>query len=165
MQNTNKFEEFVSKTTKIMNYIACGGIVAVMMLVVLNIILRAVFNKPILGTYEYTCFLTTVVIGCSIAFCALNDGHISINYVMEKIQRRKQNIVRIITNAVSLFFIGILTWSLFAYAQKLWSNGELSLTTQTPFYIFVYITAVGFIMFCLVILVKMIRAVKGVISK
>ena len=67
----DKCEKFVGKVTQFLDQIAGLAILAVVLLVVSNIILRTIPGiNPILGTYEYVGFLTVIVIGLAIAHCA-----------------------------------------------------------------------------------------------
>ncbi|NLC69344.1 MAG: TRAP transporter small permease [Clostridiaceae bacterium] len=158
----DKFSHTVKKMSAFVNEAASWGVVLSMLLVVLNVILRAFFKRPILGTYEYVCFLSAVIVGCGIAYCAAIDGHIAIGFVLEKLGKRAQGVTGIIISVATLIGMLVFTWRMFLYAARLAANNEVSPTTQTPFYLFVYITAIGFLVLCLVLLDKAIRAFKEV---
>lgn len=158
----DKFSRTVKKLSDIINEVANWGIVLSMILVVLNVILRAVFKRPILGTYEYVCFLAAIIVGCGIAYCAAVDGHIAISFILEKLKKRTQNVIEVITSVITLLGMLVFTWRMFLYAARLAANNEVSPTTQTPFYLFIYITAIGFLVLCLVLLDKAIKALKEV---
>ena len=159
----DKFSGNVKKAAGLLNEAAGWGIVLAMLLVVVNIVLRAVFKSPILGTYEYTGFLTALIVGCGLSYCALADGHIAIGFIVEKLSKRVQNIIDIATNSLVMCFMVFFTWRIFLYAHQLSSSNEVSPTTQTPYYIFVYITAAGFVVLSLVLIAKIIQSIKGVI--
>ena len=79
-----KITELIKKASKLMDTIAGWGIVAIMALVVINVLLRVIFNSPILGVYEYVGYTTAGVIAFSIAYCALQNAHIAIEFIFEK---------------------------------------------------------------------------------
>ena len=54
-------EEMVRTISGWLNSLSCATLTGLMLLVTLNVILRAVFNSPILGTYDLTGFLTVIV--------------------------------------------------------------------------------------------------------
>jgi TRAP-type C4-dicarboxylate transport system permease small subunit len=161
----NKFCSIVEKAARILDKISGWCIVLAMALVVVNVILRAVFKSPILGTYEYAGFLTALIVGCGLANCAMGDGHIAIDFFVEKLNKRTQNIIASITSIMALFFMILFTIQLFINAGQLAASGEVSPTTQTPHYIFVYITALSFAVLSLAILSKALKSIKGVISE
>ncbi len=150
----DKVENGIKKTAEVFNTVAGWAIVISMILVVANIILRTVFKKPILGTYEYTGFLTAIVVGFSIAFCLVQDAHISIDFITQKFSKRAQNILGAATDSVMAVVMGVFTFYIFKYASKLMRSNSVSPTTQFPFYIVVFFVAVCFILLCLVLLVR-----------
>ncbi|NSW91122.1 MAG: TRAP transporter small permease [Firmicutes bacterium] len=152
----------VKKVAALLNEVACWGIVLVMVLVVFNIILRAVFKSPILGTYEYTSFLTALIVGCGIAYCAAVNGHIAIGFIIEKLGKKAQSIIDMVTGTIVFCCMLFFTWRMFLYAGRLAASNEVSPTTQTPFYLFVYVIAAGFAVLSLVLLDKAKQAIKEV---
>lgn len=161
----DKLGSIVKKAARILDEASGWFIVLAMALVVVNIMLREVFKSPILGTYEYTSFLTALIVGCGLANCALGDGHIAIDFLVEKLNKRTQYIIASITSIMALFFMVLFAIQLFINAGQLVASGEVSPTTQTPHYIFVYITALSFAVLSLAILSKAMQSIKGVISK
>ena len=151
---TDKAERGIKRVAKVFNDIAGWAVVAAMVLVVINVILRRVFKSPLLGAYEFTGFLTAVIVGFSIAFCLVLDAHISIDFITQKFSKKAQNIIGLVTNSMMFLMMGAFTWFLFGYATKLLKSNSVSPTTQFPFYIVVYIVAVCFIILCLVLLVR-----------
>ena len=75
-------------------------LLVICLIVVLNIILRAVFNNPIYGAYEYVCYLSVVVISFALANCAIQGGHTNVTFLLEKFSLRTQRVITIITEAV-----------------------------------------------------------------
>jgi TRAP-type C4-dicarboxylate transport system permease small subunit len=151
---TNKAERSIKRVAKIFNDIAGWAIVAAMVLVVLNVLLRAIFGKPILGTYEFTGFLTAVIVGFGIAFCLVLDAHISIDFLTEKLPKKVQNILGTVTNSLMFVLMSVFTYYIFQYATKLLKSNSVSATTQFPYYIIVYIIGVCFVVLSLVLLTK-----------
>ncbi len=145
---------------RLLDRIAAFCIVSIMVLVVANVLLRAVFNHPILGTYEYVGFLTAVAIGLALASCALQNGHIAVSFVVDRFSCRVQAIVEIITNIFALCFWGLSAWYIGKYAHSMSVNGVVSPTTQTPFYPFVYFVSFGLLALCLVLLVRLLDSIK-----
>ena len=158
-------EKIINGASRLLNAVAGLGIVLIMVLVTLNILLRTFLNRSILGTYEYAGFFTGAVIGLSLAQCALQSGHISIGLLVDKFKPKTQAAVSIFTNAIALVFLSLTSYHLFLYAKRLWLNGEVSLTTEIPFYPFVYLVAIGLAVFCLVILWQLIKSWQRVIGK
>lgn len=149
-----KAENFIKKSAEIFNLIAGAAIVAAMVLVVVNVILRRVFKSPILGVYEFTEFLSVIIISFGLAFVMWVNAHIAVDFIVEKFKPSVTGIIDTITGIVALGFLSIFTWNAIIYATKTMNNNQLSPTTQTPYFIFIYAMAVCFVLLCLVYLVK-----------
>ncbi len=146
--------------SRLMDIIAGFGLVSVMVLVVANILLRTVFNRPILGTIEYVGFLMAAVIGLSLAFCAVQNAHIAVNFVVERFPARMQAAVDVLVNALACGFWGLMAWQLWVYAGSLAASGVVSSTVQVPYYPFVYLVSTGLFTLSMVLLTRLIESVK-----
>jgi len=162
-EGTKTLTSLVTGLSQLLDRIAGLCMVAVMVLVVANILLRALLKHPILGTYEYVGFLAAAVIGLALACCAVQNGHIAVSFVVDRFPASMQAVVDIIVNTVALCFWGLAAWYLGKYAHSLSVNGVVSSTTQTPFYFFIYLVSFGLLVLCLVLLVKLIESIRRVI--
>ncbi|HPJ21053.1 MAG TPA: TRAP transporter small permease [Clostridia bacterium] len=149
-----KTESFIRKASELFNLIAGGFIVIAMVLVVGNVILRRVFGNPILGVYEFTGFLSVLIISFGLAYVLLVNAHIAVDFIIEKLKPRSMGIVDTATGLVATGFLSVFTWNVFKYALKAMENNQLSPTTQVPYYIFIFVMAVCFSLLCLVYLIK-----------
>jgi TRAP-type C4-dicarboxylate transport system permease small subunit len=154
------FSGLVAGLSRLLDKIAALCMISVMVLVVANILLRALLGRPILGTYEYVGFLTAAMIGLALASCALQNGHIAVSFVMEKLPARIQACVDIIINVFALSFWGLAAWYTGKYASGMTASGVVSPTTQTPFYPFVYLVSFGLLALCLVLLAGLFESIK-----
>jgi len=136
------------------------ALVLVMLLVVANVILRA-FGVPIMGTVEFVGFLTSIAVGMSLAHCATKGGHIAVSLFFEKMPKRVQQIVSILVNTIVFIFLWVIVWRLWVYAITLRNTGQISLTMGISFYPLVMAIAVGFAIYSLIVLVKVVVNFKG----
>ena len=150
------FKNRVKTLSKILDTIAGFAIAASMVLVVTNVLLSNIFGIKALGKfeYEYVGFLASIAIGLGIAYCAVNDAHIAITIFTDKMNAGANKVIDIISGAFTMFVLSIFTVEFFKYAGKLFKSGEVSPTTQTPAYIIVIITGLGFIVYSLVMFAK-----------
>lgn len=151
----------VTGLSRILDKIAGLCMVSVMVVVVANILLRVLFNRPILGTYEIVVFLTVLTIGLSLAHCAVQDGHIAVSFVMDRLPRRIQVAVDLIMNTAALFFWSLCAWQIGVYAQKMALSGVVSPTSQIPLYPFIYLVAFSILALSLVLLVRTMESVRN----
>lgn len=158
----NKSKGLVTGLSRALDQIAGLCLVVSMVLIVGNILLRAIFNSPILGTIDYVTFLTSVMIGLSLAYCAVNNGHIAVDFVMQHLPLKVQSSIDTITGLSSMVFWGLCAWQTCAYAGRMVATGVVSPTTQTPVYPFIYLLAFGLLALCLVLLVKAVESLRKV---
>lgn len=154
----------VTGLSRILDRMAGFCMVAVMVLVVANILLRTLFSRPILGTYEYVGFLTAMVIALALALCAVQNGHITVDFLADRLPRRTRAGVDAVINAVSVFFWGLVVLQLWQYAGHSAANGVVSPTTQVPLYPFIYAVSLGLIALCLVLIFKAIDSTRKAIG-
>lgn len=157
--DVDQSDDILIKITKLLNRIAEVGIVSLMLLVVGNVILR-LFKLPIKGTYEFVGFLTVIIISFSIAYCAVRNGHIAVNYLMDKLPKQVQKLIDIIIIAISAVFMAAVSWNVAQHALLLKAQNETSMTTLTPIYPFILIIAIGVFLLCLVLLAKLIATIR-----
>ncbi|MCL6560978.1 MAG: TRAP transporter small permease, partial [Firmicutes bacterium] len=128
----NKFTGLVTGLSRVLDKIAGLCMVAVMVLIVSNILLRALFNRPILGTIDYAVFLTAVMIGLALAYCAVQNGHIAVSFLVDRLPLKMQAAVDIAMGMLCLSFWGLCAWQVANYAKSMAVSGVVSPTTQTP---------------------------------
>lgn len=148
------FSGFVKGVSQAFDKIAGLCIFSVMLLVVGNIIMRTVFKQPILGTYELVGFLTATGVALALAYCAFQNGHIAVSFILERFPAKFQTSVEIIVNAASLLFWAGAVWSLTRYAGAMKLKGLVSPSAEIPVYPFIYLVAFGLAGLCLVQLFK-----------
>ena len=138
--------------------------VIMMGLIIVNIALRFVW-RPLLGIYEYVSFLGAIVVSFALAYCALKKGHIAVNLLVDHLSKRSQALIDSVIGIISLVLFGFATWQLAVYATDILTSGEVSATTKTPFYPFIYGVAAGFLMLCLALAVDLAKSILKVIGK
>jgi TRAP-type C4-dicarboxylate transport system permease small subunit len=155
-----KIKNAINKTAKMLDYAAGLLIVITMIITVSNIVLRIVFKNPILGTYEYTGFLAALIIGLGISYCAIQNGHIAVDFIIDKFPEKLRKRIDIITKTITAAFLGFFTWRVFVYAGSLMRSNEVSPTTRTPFFYFIYIIGACFLLLSVVMIFKVIDWIK-----
>ena len=158
-----QFAGFVTGFSRLLDRLAGLCLVSVMVLIVTNILSRSLLKRPILGTYEFAGYLTAAVIGLALAYCAVQNGHIAVTFVVDRLPRRAQACVDAAMNLCAFLFWVLAAWHLGSYAHSMAVNGVVSPTTQMPFYYFIYLIALGLLALCLVLLVKTIESIKKVV--
>lgn len=159
----SNLDKITSKIVHGMDTIAQWTLVALMGLTVVNIVLR-VLRHPLIGTYEFVSFLAAVAISFTLACCALHRGHIAVTILVNRLSPRSRAVIEILAGTVSLVFFLFSAWYVAQYATDMVVSGEVSPTTRTPFYPFIYGVALSFVALCLVLFTDLVHSFKKVIS-
>ena len=144
-------KKFTLKVATIFDYASRIVCFVLMLLIFVNVVMRAV-NMPIRGTIEFVEFFNAMTIGLALAYCGARGGHIFVTFLYEKFKGKLQLIVDIVIDLISLAFLSLSSYRLFIYGATMQSQGQVSMTTMTPYYPFVYVVSIGFIAYCLVLL-------------
>lgn len=152
-----RLEGLVLNTSRLLDRIAGLAVVVAMLLVVANVVMRTVFNSPILGTMEIVSMLFAVAVGFSLALCAVHNGHIAIDLLVDRLSPKIRLLTDTLIYLVTIIFLGACTWGLILYGRSTAASGLVAPTTQIPVYPFVYLVAMGFFIFSLVQVVKLIQ--------
>ncbi|PKN32913.1 MAG: TRAP transporter small permease [Deltaproteobacteria bacterium HGW-Deltaproteobacteria-19] len=150
------------KTIGYANYVACAGIVAMMLLTCADVLLR-IARHPIPGTYEVVGFLATVVTAFALGQTSVDRGHIAVEFFTSKLPVRWQTYIDGLEAAVGAALSGLLAWQSAVYARDLQASGEVSLTLAMPISPFALGIAVGCALLCCVLIVDFIRFVRRVV--
>lgn len=155
------FETIIIKVSRLMDLLAGIILALTASLVVVNILGRALFNRPILGTYELVGFLTAAVVGLALARCALENSHIVISFLTDKLPPSWQRFIELAVDLPAMFFLFFAAYNLFVYGLRLESSGVVSSTIRLPFYPFIYLVAAGFFMLACTVLLSLLKQVAG----
>ena len=161
--------DYMRKVEKIIRLIieACGiiGIVillAMMMMTVSDVIMRYFFRKPIIGSMEISVTLMVCVVFLGIGWCALNDGHISVDIITGKLSKRGRVLLNGFDNIVTLVLALIITWRSFVEALSVKDMEVTSPILGIPRYPFVFVTSFGFFLLFSAVLILFIKNIKSV---
>ena len=159
----NKIEKIARTTIEACGIVGVVFLLALMMMTVTDVILRYFFSKPIIGSMEISVSLMVCAVFLGVGWCALKDGHISVDIITGKLSKRGRAILNGFDNIVTLLLALIITWRSFAEAL---SAKEMEITSPIlgiPRHPFVFVTSFGFFLFfsaALILFIKNIKSVK-----
>lgn len=157
-------EKAIHWASKKLDVISGVALVAMMGLIVCNVVFRAV-TTPILGTYEIISFLASINISFSLAYCAVNKGHIAMTLFVDRLGGRSRAFFDAVVAIISAAFFLVLTRETVRYAVHIRGVGEVGLTTEIPFYPFILGISFGFLALSLVLMLDLYHALKRLFKK
>lgn len=156
----NKCERVFGALTRYGDYLARLGMIALLVLVVANVILRYAF-KSIQGTYDYVGLITVVSVSLAVAYTAYERGHIEVEILMERLPKRVQSIVGSVMMLLSTCFFVIASWQCVVVGISMKEANETTMAVYVPLYPFMYILAIGLALTALATLIHCAKYVYG----
>jgi TRAP-type C4-dicarboxylate transport system permease small subunit len=159
MKKTEKFIRLIIEVSGIVGVVI---LLAMMMMTVADVIMRYFFRRPIIGSEEISTLLMVCVVFLGIAWCALKDGHISVDIITGKLSKRGRAFLNSFDNILTFALALIIAWRTFLEAVSVKKMDVNSPLLGIPRYPFIFVTAFGFLLLFLAALILFIRNVKSV---
>jgi TRAP-type C4-dicarboxylate transport system permease small subunit len=137
------FGRLVADLSRQLDRLAGLCLAAVMVLVVTNVLMRAVLHRPISGTYDLVGILTGLAIGLALANCAVQNGHIAVDLVAGRLAPSLQALLDTLIHGVSCGMWLLVAIDLSRYANTMRVKGLVSSTLQVPLAPVAYLLAAG----------------------
>jgi TRAP-type C4-dicarboxylate transport system permease small subunit len=146
----NRIERLVDRLASLANGMAAAAVVGMMTLTCLDVLLRF-FRHPIPGTYEIVGMLGAVFVSFSLARTSLDQGHIAVDFLVQRFPKRIQHAVEAFNTGICALLFSVVCLQCLFYASDLKASGEVSMTLQMPIHPFVFGIAVGSAMLSVVL--------------
>ncbi len=164
----NAFDGIVSLSNRlctISGAIAGAGVLLLVFIIVNDVVMRYVFNRPTTWGMEISQYLILYTTMLSISYVMLLDKHVNIDMLVIHLPENTQNILRVFTFSVCLLFGLMMSWitgetTVNAYREWWRSNSQLML----PLFPVYLMMPVGFALFSLECICKIYISFRKVIS-
>ena len=164
MNILNTLEKTVHAMARRVSHLAQLCLVLVMLIIVGNIVMRA-WWKPLPGSYELVEMLGALILSMGAAYCAVARGHVTVSLVVDKLSRRKQAAIDLVTGSISVLFISAIGWGLIKYAKMTFTRGLETPSLSIPLYPVYFLVAAGLIMLAMTALIEVIRSITILMGK
>ncbi len=157
-----KLDSAIDTFNEKFGFFASYLVLPLIVVVVYEVIMRYGLNPPTRWAFELTVFLYGVHFCFALSYAHKHDGHVAIDVFEARLPPRARLILRIITNVV-LFIptIGLLTYYTCVLAANSWQQWEhASSSWAPPVYPLKTLMAVGFILFFLQGIAKLIQDIR-----
>ncbi len=158
-----KLDKAIDTLNEKFGFYASYLILPLIAVIVWEVFMRYGLNAPTSWAFELTVFLYGLHFCFALAFAHKHDTHVSIDVFEARLSTRSRTILRILTNAV-LFLptVGLLTAYICVLAVNSWQQWEHASSSWAPaIYPFKTLMAIGFILFFLQGLAKLIQDVRA----
>lgn len=125
------------------------ALVAMMIVTVIDVAGRYLFNTPILGAFELTEFLVLILIFSFLAHTQSQKRHICCEILADLLPNKIQFVSGVINSIISLVLFGLITYMGIVKAIELMQTGESSPNLVIPNYPFAFFLALGGLVMCI----------------
>ncbi len=143
----------------IVSFVSLMTIVVMMMLTTADVILRYLFDRPILGSMEMTELLMVSVAGLSLAWCTLKSGHIRVDIITNMFSKKTNKTIDVInyilTGIICAFIVPALI-NRYIEGEKLDIRTYVLRIPEGPF---VLLLTFGYFLTFLVLIVKTVKSI------
>jgi TRAP-type C4-dicarboxylate transport system permease small subunit len=129
-----------------------------MMVVMCTEVLSRVLCRPLIGAYDIMGFLAAPMICLGIARTQWERAHVAIDIFVVLFSKRAGALLDTIYWLLGAVLFGIASWQLALHAGELKEMGQVSPTLWWPVYPSIYVAALGFLVFCLVLVRDFLRS-------
>lgn len=149
----------------ILGYISFVAFFVIMAFIVLNVIMRYLFNSPILGAYEIVEQMMLVGVFCSFAYAQEQGVHIRVTMLIMHLPKRVAMVVCALMDLGATVILILLTYS--AYNQDMLALQNAYTTAQlkislVPFYTLEVICSA---IFAIAMLLDAVDYIRGIFNK
>lgn len=160
----NSFVNGLSQVNYFINcslaWIAGASMFLIVLLVVINVISRAVY-VPFSGAEELVGWLAATTTAFGLGYTQINRGYVDIDALTQLFSQSLQRILKSVILLASAIFFSIISWKLTGYALTIKANGNLSETMGIPFYPLIFLLTLGFAGLTLALLADLLVEILG----
>jgi TRAP-type C4-dicarboxylate transport system permease small subunit len=113
-----------------------------MLLTVVDVVARYVFNRPLRGAFEVTELMLVILIFAGLPLVSFADEHAVMDFVDRLLGPGAQNLLRRAVQALSGAFMFLLAWLVWLKADRIWEYRDATDVLRIAYGPFVYFMAV-----------------------
>ena len=150
--------KIIRSITQILLAIGAAMLAAMMFLTAADVVMRYIANRPIAGAFELTEYMMAIFVPFSIAYCAEQNGHVSVELILNKFPKNFQKIVEILTSSLTMGFAFLISWQNFLYIRETYADKITSSVLLIPVFPFIAPVAIGIGVYTLVIMLQIFHS-------
>ncbi len=148
----------IEKFSVLIGYFS-GALVFLMMIsIIIDVIMRHVFNAPTTWADEVSCYLLVAITFLGAAYTLVLDGHIRVEAIITKFNPKIRCYIETGLDIVSFFFLAFFSWQAMKLVADSYASVRIAPTLlRTPLYIPQAFFAAGLAWFSLQLSVRILR--------
>jgi len=149
--------KIINTITKVLLAVSAAVLTMMMLLTAVDVVMRYVFGMPIPGAFELAEYMMAFIIPFAIAYCAEQNGHVSVELFFKKLPKSIQKTLQLIVSVLTTAFAAILTWQNIVYIGETYRDHLASSVLLIPTYPFIVPVSIGVGIYTLVVLLRLFQ--------
>jgi TRAP-type C4-dicarboxylate transport system permease small subunit len=158
-------EKAVFPISRFLLFIGQFALVMMVLLTVVDVFLRYVFNRPILGSYELTEFMMAVLVFSTVGYTMIVKGHVVVDLVFAKLPQRARDILECITSLIGFILFAVVAWRNAVHASTAWGRNDVTAELFIPISPFILFVALGIAVLSLVLFTQFVQSLAKAIKE
>ncbi|GAA0437290.1 TRAP transporter small permease subunit [Agaribacter marinus] len=156
-------DSIMKQLSRVIHYIAQVILLLMAILITLDVLSRWILKAPITGTVDFTELGLSLVIFLSLAYTHVREGHITIDFVIERFSTRIQWIFESVINLLITGLMLLVAWSTCEYAIRLFYAHTVTGDLRIPLFPIAMLAVIGTMLFALTAFLHAIHYLQKVV--
>ena len=138
----NTYRQYIKLICRVFYSIA--GIISLsgmVLLIVVDVVLRYVFNKPISSSHELIMYLLAVVVFSALSYATVENSHVMVELIITRFPRKVRRIIHIIMSSLGTALFFLIAEQSVVRGVDLRSENLVSAILHVPVYPFLFLVA------------------------
>jgi TRAP-type C4-dicarboxylate transport system permease small subunit len=157
-------EKLLSPIATWFSYVGATVLGGLVLMLLVSIISRRIFNSPLKGSFELTELSLVVITFSLLAFDNLRHESMIIDVLVKHFPARSRDILRVIIHFFTTAMLGVLGWQLVVQAIRVQGFHQTTRILEIPIYPLLYLAAFGILLLTVVYLKHFLVSLDKVIK-
>jgi TRAP-type C4-dicarboxylate transport system permease small subunit len=141
-------------TTRFLAYVAGAALLWLMLLTVVAVVMRYVFNAPILGAQDISELSLAVVVFLGIPYCGWTGGHVAVDLISTVVGEARLRYTDTLMRLLGAVLFAVVAWQAMDQGLDALEYGEASNLVEIAHHPFMFLMSFGWLLFALVLLLQ-----------
>ncbi len=153
-----RIEKWLNWVCKLINTGAKCALFFMIFIPSVDVLLRVVFGKGILGAEELVSLVQVIIVFFALAYTASQKGHIGVDLIYDRLPQRVQPIINSTISFICAVLCLLTAWQTLKHAEETWGSSLTTVVLKIPIFPFEFLTTLGFLLTGLVFLIDFLKS-------
>ena len=132
MLSFKRIDEITGRISRFIALIGLAGLLVLASATVVDVFMRWLFNKPIVGLNDTHSLFTAIVIASCFPLCIHKNGNITIRFIGNIFGPKVKAALDVLGNLVTFVIFALMAWQLWLFTDQLARDGENTWVLNWP---------------------------------